>query len=273
MLVLLTGANGFVGINILHFIQENTDWNVVCLIHTHENNIPDNVKKIYDLETSVEYDVIIHAGGNPSAKSCISCPSSAFYNNIETTFKLLEYARINKCKKIILFSGCEVYGKSTSSSCETDRLDSYNMYGASKVSCEHMVSAYYHCYGISSYTIRLLNTYGPYCQEERFPSIVKKKIENETNPHFILTSRDTKRWLDIREVAERTIFLIKTMNKPVHDTFNFVGDKDITLVEFIERHSGGKNFTYEHKDININGYSSSANANGEKFERFREKCV
>ncbi len=270
MLILLTGGNGYVGVNILNFIQKHTDWDLVCLINKHENNIPKNIKKIYDLNTPTCYDVIIHVGGDPSSKSCIENPGSAFYNNIEITFTLLEYARINQCKRFILFSGCEVYGKSQASSCETDRLYSYNMYGASKVSCEHMVTAYHHCYGISSYIIRLLNTYGPYCQPERFPSIVKKKFEEEEIPHFILTSRSTKRWLNIQDVAERTIFLIKNMmSVPVCDVFNFVGDEDLSLVEFIEKMSNGKKFTYEHQDIQINGYTSSANAKGDKFKLFR----
>lgn len=59
------------------------------------------------------------------------------------------------------------------------------------------------------------------------------------------------------------------MSVPVCDVFNFVGDEDLSLVEFIEKMSNGKKFTYEHQDIQINGYTSSANAKGDKFKLFR----
>lgn len=269
MKVLLTGANGFVGINILSEIIKNTKWEVICLIHKNEDKIPKNIRKIYNLDIDINFDVIIHAGGNPSAKSCIENPKSALNDNIIETFNILEFARVNECKKIIFLSGCEVYGCATSISCEKDMLISKNMYGASKVACEHMFSAYYHSYGISSTMIRLLNTYGPYCQPERFPSIIKKKFETEEIPHFILTSKSTKRWLEIEEMARRVIFIINNMEKGF-DIFNLVGDEDLNLVEFIQKLSNNKEFTFEYKIDELSGYNPDYNANGNKYQEFEK---
>jgi dTDP-glucose 4,6-dehydratase len=187
------------------------------------------------------------------------------------TFNILEFARKTNCKKLIFLSGCEVYGYATSSSCETDMLISRNMYGASKTSCEHMCSAYFHSYGISSIAIRLLNTYGPYCQTERFPSIIQKKFESEEMPHFVLTNKSTKRWLDIQVMAKRIIFIIKNM--PIgFDVFNFVGDEDLSLIEFIKKMSNDKPFTYEYKIDNLSGYYPDYNADGTKFKTFQILC-
>ena len=272
MKVLLTGANGFVGINILNEMIEYTDWEITCLINKNEDKIPKNIKKIYDLKNNIKFDVIIHAGGNPSSKSCIESPISALNDNIITTFNILEYARQNQCFKLIFLSGCEVYGYASSTSSENDMLISRNMYGASKVACEHICSAYYHSYGISSVAIRLLNTYGPYCQSERFPSIIKKKFETEKIPHFILTSKSTKRWLEITEMAKRIIFIINNM-KTGFDIFNFVGDDDLLLVDFIKKISNNKEFTFEYKINELDGYNPDYNADGSKFIEFRNKIL
>jgi UDP-glucose 4-epimerase len=270
MKVLITGANGFVGINILNEIVRNTTWETTCLIHKRVDNLPQDVKKVYDLDIDCYYDVIIHAGGNPSSKSCIENPVSAFTDNIQFTFHLLEFARKNNIKNIIFLSSCEVYGYAIENSVETDLLISYNMYGASKVSCEHMLSAYYHSYGISSVSIRLLNTFGPYCQKERFPSIVKAKFEREENPHFTLSSSSSKRWLDIEEMARRVVFVIKNM--PIGcEVFNFVGDENINLVDFIRNFSNGKPFTYDFVKDELNGYHHEANADGTKFAYYSQK--
>ncbi len=269
MKVLITGGNGFVGINIVNEIIQNTDWQIVCLIHKNSHRIPTSIEKVYELNDNMTFDVIIHAGGDPSSKSCINNPENAL-GNIVNTFNILEFARRTNVKKMIFFSSCEVYGFATDTSCETDMLYSYNMYGASKVSCEHMCSSYFHTYNISIVAIRLLNTYGPYCQEERFPSIINKKFENEEVPHFILSNKTSKRWLSITEMAKRTIFIIKNM--PIgFETFNFVGDENLNLVEFINKISGNKKFTYEYKKEEINGYHHEGNADGEKFKIFRNK--
>ena len=141
------------------------------------------------------------------------------------------------------------------------------MYGASKVACEHMLSAYYHSYGISSVSIRLLNTYGPYCQKERFPSIIQHKFDTEDIPHFILSNKTSKRWLDIQEMAKRIIFIINNMPTG-NETFNLVGDDNLSLVEFIHKISNGKQFTYEYSKEDISGYHHEGNADGSKFYKF-----
>lgn len=267
MKVLLTGGNGFVGTNIVNEMITYTDWDITCLINNNDENIPGKIHRIYDLSHDCHYDFIIHAGGNPSSKSCIKNPESAFNDNITLTFHILEYARKNNIKNIIFLSSCEVYGYATENSNENDMLKSYNMYGASKVACEHMLSAYYHSYGISSVSIRLLNTYGPYCQKERFPSIIQHKFDTEDIPHFILSNKTSKRWLDIQEMAKRIIFIINNMPTG-NETFNLVGDDNLSLVEFIHKISNGKQFTYEYSKEDISGYHHEGNADGSKFYKF-----
>ena len=270
MNVLLTGCNGFVGINMLNKILTDTSWNVICFIHKNVNNIPKNVTQINNLEDcNVKLDIIIHIGGNPSSRSCIENPVSAFNDNILFTFKLLEYARNNKVNKFILFSSCEVYGDAIESSSEIDVLKSYNMYAASKVSCEHMLSAYCYSYGIVGLSIRLLNSYGPYCQKERFPSIILDMFEKNDNPHFNLNTYTKKRWINIEDVVIKVIFMIENIKNYTYDVFNFVGNDNLYLHEFIEKLSGNKKFTYEYfiKD-DIKGYHHEANANGDKLINF-----
>ena len=271
MIILLTGGNGFVGRNIIDEIINKTDWLIICLINKNENNIPNIPQRITiykDINTiESKIDVIIHAGGDPSSKSCISNPENALNSNILYTFNLLEFARKNNIKQFILLSSCEVYGYATETSCETDMLTSYNMYGASKVACEHMCSAYFHTYGICTTSIRLLNTYGPYCQEERFPSIIKRKFENEKIPHFVISNKTKKRWLDITEMSKRIIFIINNMPKGF-EIFNFVGDDNLTLIEFIEKFSDSRKFTYEYTKEEISGYHHEGNADGSKFKTY-----
>jgi dTDP-glucose 4,6-dehydratase len=267
MRVLITGGNGFVGINIINEIINSTDWEIVCYINKNTNNIPDNIQKIVDLSKNEYFDIIIHAGGDPSSKSCIDNPKNGLTHNINFTFEILEYARLNNITKIIFLSSCEVYGRAHEKSSEKDMLVSYNMYGASKVACEHMCSAYYHSYGISTTSIRLINTFGPFCQEERFPSIIQNKFKTDEIPHFVLSNKTKKRWLDIQEMARRIVFIIKNMPTGF-EIFNFVGDENMSLVDLIHKLSDNKQFTYDFFKENIDGYHHEGNADGNKFFEF-----
>ena len=85
-----------------------------------------------------------------------------------------------------------------------------------------------------------------------FPSIIKKKFKTEKIPHFILSDKTKKRWLDIKEMAKRIIYVINNMpNK--FEIFNFVGDKNLTLVDFIKIFSEDREFTYEYVKEEISG--------------------
>ena len=101
MRILITGGNGFVGINIINMIIKNTDWEITCFINKTDDRIPTRISRIYNLDSDSNYDFIIHAGGNPSSKSCINNPNSAFNDNIQFTFNILEYARKSNIKNII----------------------------------------------------------------------------------------------------------------------------------------------------------------------------
>lgn len=84
-----------------------------------------------------------------------------------------------------------------------------------------------------------------------------------------MTNKSTKRWLDIQVMAKRIIFIIQNM--PIgFDVFNFVGDKDLSLVEFIKKMSNNKPFTYEYKLDELSGYNPDYNADGTKFLEFEK---
>ena len=73
-------------------------------------------------------------------------------------------------------------------------------------------------------------------------------------------------------MAKRTIFIIKNMPSGF-ETFNFVGDENLTLVEFINKLSGNRQFTYEYKKEEIVGYHHEGNADGQKFKKYQDEII
>lgn len=275
MKVLLTGANGFVGANLSRKIVDTTDWDLTCIVRDDGDRIPDqvttwrhNLKN--ELASDEKFDLIIHAAGNPSSKSCIENPTSAVSDNITSTFNILEFARRAGTKKFVFFSTCEVYKNRAGDATEDDPVCSHNMYAATKLACEHMCEAYARTYGIQVIMFRLLNTWGPHCQPDRFPSIVTRRFAQETTPHFVLDTRSTKRWLAIEEMATRVIRTINLWTESPFEIYNLVGDDDLSLDQFISKF--GSNFTFEYTDrVHEKGYVPAMNALGLKLKALLSK--
>lgn len=275
MKVLLTGANGFVGANLAKKITEVTDWGLTCLVRDNADRVPDaarpwrhNLKN--ELASDEKFDLIIHAAGNPSSKSCIENPTSAVADNITSTFNVLEFARRTGAKKFVFFSTCEVYKNRSGDATEDDPTCSHNMYAASKLACEHMCEAYARTYGIKVIMFRLLNTWGPHCQPDRFPSIVARRFAQEERPHFVLDTRSTKRWLSIEEMALRVIRTINIWPESPFEIYNLVGDDDLSLDQFISKF--GSNFTFEYTErVHEKGYVPAMNALGLKLKALLSK--
>jgi hypothetical protein len=70
-------------------------------------------------------------------------------------------------------------------------------------------------------------------------------------------------------MAKRIVFIVTNMEVGVV-IFNFVGDDDLTLVEFIQKLSNNKPFTFEYKIDTLSGYNPNYNADGTKFNEFKK---
>jgi dTDP-glucose 4,6-dehydratase len=268
MKILITGANGFIGANIVYECIRR-GYTPTCVIHKNSNNLPSDVEIVkhdlrFPFKTTCVYDFIIHAAADSSAKSCIDNPTSAIENNILATFNILEYALINKTP-LIFFSSCEVYGDCDGDTTENSPLNTTNMYGASKISCEYICKAYNKTHGLPIVIFRLLHTYGPFVQPERFAGIIQSKIKSEKIPHFILHNNHKKRWIHSTDMA-RKVFIVMDTFMGGFEIFNLVGDYELTMIEFIELFT--KEYTYEFVPYTQSGYLTSSNVSGEKLNSF-----
>jgi nucleoside-diphosphate-sugar epimerase len=262
MKILVTGADGYIGRNICEYMSKLGHTIVEMTRRKREGVIHHDIR--YPLFIDEAFDAIVHLAGNSSAKSCIHDTESSVYDNIIGTYNILEFARRIGVKKFIYFSTCEVYNGNLDAK-ETDLPVCTNMYAASKLSGEHMCEAYFKSYGFMDTCIvmRLIHSYGKHCQPDRFASIVQRRFQEETCPHFILRTREPKRWISVEDVCNKTEFCL--CNSSGFSTLNLVGSENLTLEQFIRKF--GDNFTFEYDtSLIMGGYYNEVNANGDKLD-------
>jgi UDP-glucuronate 4-epimerase len=116
-----------------------------------------------ELLGSEKFDQIIHLAGRAGVRPSFEQPALYQRANVEGTVNLLEAARLNGVKKIIIASSSSVYGvNSKVPFAESDPIFCpISPYAASKLACEALGHVYHHVYGLDVVMLRFFTVYGP----------------------------------------------------------------------------------------------------------------
>ncbi len=109
-------------------------------------------------------DEVYHLAANPEVNAKNASPEDHFRQNIEATYNLLEAMRSSGEQKYIAFtSSSTVYGEAETIPTRENYgpLVPISLYGASKLACEALLTAYASMYGFRAIIYRLANVVGP----------------------------------------------------------------------------------------------------------------
>lgn len=116
-----------------------------------------------ELFSSVKFDLVIHLAARAGVRPSLAQPALYQRVNVEGTVNVLEAARLNGVKKIIIASSSSVYGiNSRSPFSESDPITSaISPYAASKLACEALGHVWHHLYHMDVTMLRFFTVYGP----------------------------------------------------------------------------------------------------------------
>ena len=183
---LVTGGAGFIGSHVCerllrdgHFVWALDDLNPFYDPALKRNNLREiqtlakPFEFIYgditdraaldELFSSVKFDQIIHLAARAGVRPSLEEPALYQRVNVEGTVNLLEAARLNGVKKVVIASSSSVYGvNSKVPFSESDPIFSaISPYAASKLACEALGHVYHHIYGMDVTMLRFFTVYGP----------------------------------------------------------------------------------------------------------------
>ena len=164
MSLLITGAAGFIGSNLLHNLIDLYDSEIVVIDYLTDISNPDNIPdfiNLYPIDISDRYVVdkifkkhrpeyIFHLAAESHVDNSIKNCLPFIDTNIKGTVNLLNSSLEYGVKKFMHISTDEVYGALSSeyenSFTETTPYNPQNPYSASKAASDHFVSAYVNTY-------------------------------------------------------------------------------------------------------------------------------
>ncbi|MCS1408619.1 MAG: dTDP-glucose 4,6-dehydratase 2 [Verrucomicrobia subdivision 3 bacterium] len=214
MKILVTGGAGFIGSNLVRYLVQQTDNQVLCLDKlTYAGNLQSLAEiaedKRYaftqiDIADAIavrnafqEYhpDVVMHLAAESHVDRSIDGPGEFIQTNVCGTFNLLQVAlsywtEIGKPEsfRFLHVSTDEVYGSlgfDDSPFTETTPYDPHSPYSASKAASDHLARAWHDTYGLPVIVTNCSNNYGPYqFPEKLIPVVILKCLRRESVPVY-----------------------------------------------------------------------------------------
>lgn len=173
MRVLLTGANGFIGRNVVERLA-GQDLEFVTLDRAGLGlDITHDLTKELTWDPPKHVDAIIHLAAEGGVRTF---DQDGFENNVQATANVLKWATATNVKIVVFASSSSVYGNQVHME-ETASCVPLSPYAQSKFASERMVNSWTRSTNRVAVTFRLFNTIGLHQREGMFPSLVCKHLQ------------------------------------------------------------------------------------------------
>lgn len=243
MKIAITGASGFIGKYIVdHFVQKEAE--VVVIGRSKERLdrcFADNVLKYesdYSLKSLTnileDIDVVIHLAATLLSRDTHPFKLSQFFEgNLLATEKLFLAAQQNRISRICQTSSINVYSNSNKLPFSEDEPPvPANIYGVSKLACEHLADLFSTRTDLKITTLRLARLFG-YGEREglvfmKYMSLAKQKLPLE----IWGTGTTSIDYIYIKDVVSAIEKAIKA-DAP-HGTFNIGSGRSYSVNEIAE---------------------------------------
>lgn len=219
MKVLVAGGAGFIGSHLIDALLNEGD-EVVCIdnffIGTRENIAHlegakgftfyeldltdiDKLKKIFEKE---KFDFVYHMAANSDIQASAKSPAVEYENTYSTTFNVLECMRLYDVKKLFFCSTSAVYGDALGADVDENYapMQPISYYGACKLGCEGLISAFTYMNNLHSLVFRFPNVIGPRLTHGVIFDFVKHLREDPTQLRILGDGTQSKPYLHVHDL-------------------------------------------------------------------------
>lgn len=182
MKILVTGATGFIGRNLLPVLVNLGERNMVFAAARRMPNDAHPAVNWIAADLSIsgwtknlpdeDFDVIIHLAQSKHYREFPSWAADIFNINVGATVELAEWALRHHVKRFFFASTGNVYGSKECAHREEDRCNPETMYGASKLSAEILLKPFSEF--IDVLVLRFFGVYGPGQTDAMLPGVIQR---------------------------------------------------------------------------------------------------
>jgi len=167
--------------------------------------IKGDIKDLDFLKNSiVGNDTVYHFASNPDISKAIAQPDIDFWEGTYLTNNVLEAMRVNGIKKLLYASGSGIYGDVGHIEIKEDfsPMLPISTYGASKLSCEALISSYCFMFDINASAFRFANVVGPNQTHGIGYDFVKKLLINPFQLEILGDGTQSKSYIYVDDIIK-----------------------------------------------------------------------
>jgi len=251
---MVTGGAGFIGSHLVDRLMVE-GYEVVVLdnltsgnlknIRSHLRNpnfkfIRVDLKAERKLEERLDgVDCVFHFAANPEVRVGEADPSVHFNENLVATFNLLEAMRKSETARTIVFASTStVYGEASKLPTPEDYapMIPISTYGASKLSCEALISSYAYTFGLRGLILRLANIVGSRATHGVILDFIEKLRRGAGKLEILGDGSQKKSYLHIQDCVNAILCATKAFLRDEKrvDIYNVGSTDQVTVARIAE---------------------------------------
>lgn len=249
--VLVTGGAGFIGSHLVDTLMKNGA--IVTVLDNLAYGSKENLSRWLghsnfsltigdclnpgDVQKAIEScDLVFHLAANPDVRVGKIDTKIDLEQNVIATHNLLEEMRKSQTAKILAFtSSSTVYGEAAAipTTESYGPLKPISLYGASKMACEALISAYCHMFDMRGTVYRFANIVGSRSRHGVIWDFIQKLMANPKELEILGDGTQKKSYLLVEDCIDAFLFALEKSSE-IFEIFN-VGSEDTVDVNTIAR--------------------------------------
>ncbi len=246
---IVTGGAGFIGSHLVDKLVSAGDEVIVIdsLVSGDLNSISShlNERRITfvraDLLTDtwqtylVNADRVYHLAADPDVRESSLSPDKQLNNTIIATHRVLEAMRMFHVPEIVFTSTSTVYGEASIIPTPESYtpMEPVSVYGAAKLACEALISAYCHSFSMRSWIFRFANIIGARSGHGVITDFIRKLKTNPAELEILGDGKQTKSYLEVKECIRAIMFVVNHTKNTVN-TYNIGSEDWISVTEIAD---------------------------------------
>jgi len=218
----ITGGAGFIGSHLVDRLISSGEVTVYDNLssgkkefiqhHSGKHNFHFIQADLLDFATLSEaiahHDIVFHLAANPDVRAGITNTKLDLQQGTMTTHNVLEAMRLNKISKIVFASSSTVYGEAGTKPVSEDYgpLLPISLYGASKLACEGLISAFCHLFDMQAWVFRFANVVGARASHGVIFDFINKLKQNPREMEILGDGTQEKPYLYIDDCIDDILF-------------------------------------------------------------------
>ena len=235
MKVLVTGASGMVGRNLVEYFQQKGVETIPTDVAGCEvsGNLLDK-EFVFGKLASLDFDAVVHMAAITEIKKTVEDPRLCFEVNCFGSLNMLELAARKEVKRILCTSSANVYGAPKKNPVTEDApFDPRVPYDYSKVVLENLAMSFYRTKNLPVSLTRSWLLFGKFDQPTRATTrFIRACLKDEPLTLFN-GGRDTTSPSHATNFAKLALTILKNDNA-IGRAYNFGGERPVTIRELAE---------------------------------------